>query len=146
MTRTKAGVVLAGGENYSIWTKVTNGRVSGWQNPNYVPPHGDHLYGIAVLPPNDEWWQITPRNAILRNFRVRIENPAGGGRAWVFRVRVNGVNSALIVTLNDPTVTGFDGVNQVNVNAGDRIGVTVQSVPNGAPLSRVHVCFELVPI
>lgn len=75
-----------------------------------------------------------PFAGTFKNMRVVIDNPPGAGRSRVFTLRVNGVNSILVVTISGAVdVTGSDLVNEVAVNAGDLVcvGMSVVNPPAG---------------
>jgi hypothetical protein len=61
----------------------------------------------------------------LRNMRVRQENPAGNGNPIVYTLRVNGVDSALAVSILSTAQDGSDLVDTVAVVAGNEIDIRV---------------------
>ena len=66
-----------------------------------------------------------PRAGTLQNLRVRHNSPGGNGNDIVYTVRVEGVASALTVTLASDAADGSDLANTVAVAAGDRIDIEV---------------------
>ena len=70
-------------------------------------------------------WRV-PRNATIKNMRVRIEVPAGTSTtALTFTFQVNGVNTALAVTMAANAADGSNLANSVVLSAGDRVSVEV---------------------
>ena len=66
-----------------------------------------------------------PRAGTLRNFRVRHNLPAGNGGAIVYTVRIEGVATALTISMASTDSDGSDLVNTVAVAAGARIDIEV---------------------
>jgi hypothetical protein len=66
-----------------------------------------------------------PRDGTLRNARVRIESPGTGASTITYTLRVNGVSTALVVSMANTANDGSDLVNQVAILAGDLIAVRV---------------------
>jgi hypothetical protein len=75
------------------------------------------------------------RAGTLKNLRVRHNVTAGNGNAIVYTIRINGVASALTVSLLSTTADGSDLVNTAAVSAGDLIDViiTKASAVGGSP-------------
>jgi hypothetical protein len=75
------------------------------------------------------------RAGTLRNLHVIQNTPAGNGNAIVYTLRVNGVASALTVSMASTASLGADLVNSVAVSVGDRIDieVTKAAMVGGAP-------------
>lgn len=67
----------------------------------------------------------SPRAGTLQNLRVRHNTTAGNGNAIVYTVRVNGIASALTVSLASTSSDGSDLVNTVAVAAGDLLDIEV---------------------
>lgn len=67
-------------------------------------------------------WRI-PRAGTIRNMRVRHNITAGNGNAIVYTLLVNGVATALTVSLASTAADGSDLVNTVAVAAGDLVSV-----------------------
>jgi hypothetical protein len=84
-----------------------------------TPGWGDGTATTAVIQ------QTVPTDGTLRNLRVRHNGTAGNGNAIVYTVRVNGVATALAVSLASTSSTGSDTTNIVAVVAGDRVDVRV---------------------
>ena len=80
-----------------------------------------------------EWHAQVPlrRNGTLKNFYVHLWVAPGVGASWTFTVRVNGVNTALSVTIAGAATDGNDTVNQLAINARDL--VCIIAVPSIAP-------------
>jgi hypothetical protein len=68
---------------------------------------------------------VAPYTGTLRNLYVRHNVTAGNGNPLVYTVRINGVASALLVSLASTSLQGFNVVNSVAVVAGDRIDIEV---------------------
>ena len=56
---------------------------------------------------------------VLRNLLVGGDNSIGGGTSVAYTVRVNGVDTALTVTLSSGTQSGSDTAHSVSVASGD---------------------------
>jgi hypothetical protein len=67
----------------------------------------------------------TSAGGTIRNMRVRQQSPAGNGNPIVYTLRVNGVASALTVSILSTAQDGSDLVNTVAVVAGDEIELRV---------------------
>jgi len=67
----------------------------------------------------------------LKNLRVELAAAPGVGTSYTFTLRVNGVNSALTVTIADAITSAEDITHKVDVVAGD--AVCLQCVPAGTP-------------
>ena len=77
------------------------------------------------------------RNGVLRNLVVTSKAAPGAGQTFIYTVRVNGVATALTVTLSGAAaVNGSDLVNSVRVVVGDR--VSVQLVTSAASSATNH--------
>ena len=85
------------------------------------------------------------RAGTLQNMRVRHNTTAGNGNSIVYTLRVNGVGSALGVSLASTTVDGSDLASTVAVSAGDLldIEVTKASVVGASP-SNITATVEFV--
>lgn len=68
---------------------------------------------------------VAPRAGILRNLRVRHNDPAGNGNAIVYTVRVNGTPTSLSASLASTSANGSDTSNTASVVAGDLIDLIV---------------------
>lgn len=66
-----------------------------------------------------------PRAMTIRNLYIRHNTPAGNGNNIVYTLRVNGVASALTVTLASTSNNGADTTRSVVVNAGDLLDIAV---------------------
>lgn len=80
---------------------------------------------------DDDLAQVTairwraPRAGTLRNLYVRHNAPAGNGNLIVYRVRVNGVATLLLVSLASTATDGSNLVNTVAIAAGDLLDIVV---------------------
>lgn len=88
----------------------------------------------------------SPRAGTLRNLRVRHNTPAGNGLAIVYRVRINGVASALTVSLASTSSDVADTTNSAAVAAGDLIDIEVTKAASvgTSPGEIIAVC-EMTP-
>lgn len=75
--------------------------------------------------------QLVSIAGTLKGFRVRLSAAPGAGKSYTFRLRVNGANSTIVVTISDTDTTGLDDTHEVNVNPGDRVNLTC--TPSGTP-------------
>jgi len=94
--------------------------VQGTTTTRYLTPGYDD--GTAEVTPTQ--FRL-PRPGILRNFRVRHNVPAGNGNNIVYTLRVNGVATALAVSLSSNTADASNLVNAIAVNAGDLVDIEV---------------------
>jgi len=78
----------------------------------------------AQAPTTTIQWRA-PRAGTIRNLFLRHGTPAGNGNAIVYTLRVNGVASALTVSLASTSANGSDTVNAVAVAAGDLLDLQV---------------------
>jgi hypothetical protein len=69
-------------------------------------------------------WRI-PRAGTLRSLRVHQNGPAGNGGLIVYTVRINGVATALSVSMASTAADGSDLVDSVVVAAGDLIDIEI---------------------
>ena len=81
----------------------------------------------------------TPRT--LRNARAFVNAAPGGATADIFTVRVNGVNTGIVVTIAGAATTGSNVVNTAVVNPG--AVVTVIGTKTGAPANANGVVFSI---
>jgi hypothetical protein len=82
----------------------------------------------------------------LKNLHVRQNGPAGNGAAIVYTVRVNGVATALSVSIASTTANGQDLVDSVAVVQGDLIDIEVTKAASVATSpSRIEVTLEVAP-
>lgn len=86
-----------------------------------------------------------PRAGTIRNMYVIHNTGAGNGSAIVYTLRVNGVATALSVSLASTGSTAEDIVDTVAVVAGDRIDIEVTKAASvGSSPVDVNVTVELV--
>jgi hypothetical protein len=86
----------------------------------YLSPWWDT--GIAPLSPVQ--WR-SPRTGTVRSLRIRHNTPTGNGNDIVYTLRVNGVATALTVTVASTSADGSDLVNSVAVAPGDLLDIEV---------------------
>ncbi|MDD4858898.1 MAG: C10 family peptidase [Dehalococcoidales bacterium] len=77
--------------------------------------------------------QIVSINGTLKNFRVDLTSAPGVGKSYTLRLKINGSNSAIVVTISDNATTGLDDTHEVSINPGDR--VYLSCTPSGTPAS-----------
>lgn len=75
--------------------------------------------------------QIMPTGGELSVLDVKLSNAPGAGNNYKFNVLVNGVASALTVTISNAETRGTDTTHQVTVSPFDII--QIQSVPTSSP-------------
>lgn len=107
-------------------------------------------YGDALSSESTEYnscsagstWNVTEQNrqqvaasaGKLTNFYVELHGSPGAGKSYTFTLRINGVDTALVVAIADAATSGSDLVNEVNVSAGDLLSISC--VPAGTPTAR----------
>jgi hypothetical protein len=87
--------------------------------------------------------QLISTPGSLSQLRVELTAPPGAGASYTFTLMLNGVATALSVTIAGGVTAGSDLVNVINVIAGNR--VSIRCVPAGAPavaLARFSLLFN----
>lgn len=79
----------------------------------------------------DTCYQPIPISGTIMLFRVWFATAPGAGKSWTVKIRKNGADSGISVTISDAETTGADLVNTVAVSPGDKIDVQV--TPSGTP-------------
>ncbi len=69
----------------------------------------------------------------LSSLRIRLNTAPGSGKSWTFTLRLNGADTACVVTISDTATTGVDAAHEITVAAGDRVSIGI--VPSGTPAS-----------
>jgi hypothetical protein len=89
---------------------------------------------------------MMPRAGTLRNLRAKADAAVGGGATVTVAVRVNGVSSALSLTLAnaDGTAVKSDTTDSVAVAIGDLVTFSVATDNAGAPAANIQASVELV--
>jgi hypothetical protein len=88
---------------------------------------------------------VMPRAGTLRNLRANVDAAVGGGATVTVSVRVNGANSALLLTFdNADGTTAKTDTDSVAVTAGDLICFKVSTDNVGAPAANFQAAVELV--
>lgn len=77
-----------------------------------------------------EQWQYA-QALTVKKFYVRVSAAPGAGKSWTFRVRKNGVDTDIVVTISESDTDGSDLVNTVNVSDDDYLDVSC--APSGTP-------------
>lgn len=80
---------------------------------------------------------VMPSAGSFNNLRVKFNTAPGVGKNYVITLRVNGVDSAITVTLSDANTTVADTTHSVSVVAGDLVNFTI--TPTGTPALAVDV-------
>lgn len=104
------GSIVAWGDNSVVATTTTR----------YLTPY----YHDAEAQTSPIQFRV-PRAGLFRNLRVRHNSPNGNGNAIVYTLRVEGIASALSVSLASTAADGSDLVNSVSVANGNRIDIEV---------------------
>jgi len=130
---TAGNVLTSHGAGVPTWENLSTGFTGNSRQTvpaavtRYAPING------TINPNNTDTQAFTRhmvwRSGTIKNLRV-ITNANPGAVNNTLTVMVNGVATALSVTLNN-TTTGSDLTNQITINAGDEIGVRIQT-PAGA--------------
>lgn len=97
-----------------------NNGVAGTTTTRFLSPWYDEDTAQTVVIS----WRI-PRAGTIRNMRVRHNILAGNGNAIVYTLLVNGVATALSVSLASTAADGSDLVDAIAVVAGDLVAVRV---------------------
>lgn len=103
----------------------------------YAPISSDGLVSLAV---EEDCVQIIPTFGILKNLFVNLSSNPGGagtGRGYRVTIRINGVDTALSVTIMELAVDGNNTADEVHVSPGDK--VTVSMTPIGGTVSAPDV-------
>lgn len=102
-----------------------------------APFYDDSLAKTSVVQ-----FRVT-RDGTLRKLRVWQSSPAGNGNDIVYTVRVEGVATALSVTMASTATDGADLVNEIAVVDGDRIDIEVTKAAGvGASPSDIMAVLE----
>lgn len=97
-------------------------------------PLAGSMDAIEMRWPN---YYLNARKGTLKNFVALASVAAGAAQSFVYTMRVNGVNSALTVTVSGAAqVTGMDTTNVVQIDPGDRI--TLQVVTSAGAAVATH--------
>lgn len=97
-----------------------NSGVSATTTARYLTPFFDD--SLAKTSPTQ--FRVT-RAGTIRKLRIRHNLPNGNGNNIVYTLRVEGVATALSVTMASTDTDGSDLVNSVAVNDGDRLDIEV---------------------
>lgn len=88
---------------------------------------------------------VMPRAGTLRNLRANADVAVGGGATVTVSVRVNGANTALLLTFdNADGTTAKTDTDSVAVAAGDLVTFGVVTDNVGAPAANFQAAVELV--
>lgn len=94
-------------------------------------------YGADTLANENKISSLAPIDGTISNLIVKLQLAPGSGCSRIFTLRVNGVDTALTVTISGTNTTGQDNSNTVSITAGDRISLSETSVnspnPGGNP-------------
>jgi hypothetical protein len=97
-----------------------NGAVGATNTTRYLEPGFD-----STLAPTTPVALRIPSDGTLRRMYIDHGTPAGNGELIVYTIRVNGVATALSVSIPSTSPTGANTVDTVAVAAGDRIDLEV---------------------
>ena len=115
-----------------------NSGVSATTTTRYLTP----WYDDSLAKTSAVQFRVT-RAGTIRKLRVRHNSPAGNGNAIVYTLRVEGVATALSVSMASTDADGSDLVNSVAVNDGDRIDIEVtKAASTGASPSDILAVVE----
>lgn len=82
--------------------------------------------GLSSTPAQTSIMQFRiPRAGVLKNMRVRHNDPNGNGNTIVYTLRINSINSALTVSMASTASDGSDLSNTPSVAAGDIIDISI---------------------
>lgn len=86
--------------------------------------------------------EIASSAGTMRKLRISLDTAPGVGKSYTFKLRVNGADSALVVTISDANTTGVDSSNSVSIAQGDLLSISV--TPSGTPTGSVTIrtCLE----
>jgi len=114
--------------------------ISSTTSTRYLQPGYD-----SALAPLTAIQYRAPAACKLRNMRVRHNTPAGNGLAVVYTLRINGVASALTVSMASTATDGSNLVNTVAVAAGDLIDIEVTKAASiGATPNDIVCAVEVI--
>jgi hypothetical protein len=74
---------------------------------------------------------LVAANGIIRNFSVKLTTAPGSGKSWTFKVRKNGADTGISITISDAATTGSDTSNTLSYAPGDRLSIS--ATPSGTP-------------
>jgi len=124
-------VLVFGGETVTATTTT-----------RYLPPG---YAGGTDVPINPVALRV-PRAGVLRQLYLRHNQTAGNGNSIVYTVRVNGVASALSVSLASTSQNGADTSNSIAVAAGDYIDIEVTKASSvGTSPAAIVATLEYAP-
>lgn len=89
---------------------ITNTAVTRYLTPGFMANAGTSPIQLAV-----------PFNCTAKNMFVFVGTPAGNGGNITYKLRVNSVGTALLVTIPSTTASGNNVTDTVSLTAGDRI-------------------------
>lgn len=81
-------------------------------------------FSDGVLAPVVEIFFVMPRDSTLRNLFVRNRIAGAGGSTITYTLRVNGVNTLLLVTLATTALQGSNTIDFIDTLQGDLISVS----------------------
>jgi len=120
-------------------TKVHQRTPSEPANNTYLAINGRDT--ATVVEANHQ--MIVPDDGIIKNVAAHFGVAPGIGQWRRFTLRVNGVNTALILTIADVAFFGYETATEVPVNAGDLVCwlYTESAAPAGNPFPEISVMF-----
>lgn len=122
----------------SLYYSVLNG------SPSTSSTTYNFLNGRAITSQTSESVrnQVVSSGGTFSNLRISLGAAPGSGKSYTFRLRVNGSNTNIVVTISDTDTTGVDSSNTATVSAGDI--VSFSCTPSGTPTaaSSVRFCIQ----
>lgn len=71
--------------------------------------------------------QVISAPGAISGLRIRLDPAPGVGKSWTFKLRKNGADTALSVTVSGAATTGVDLTNAITVAAGDTLSLASSS-------------------
>jgi hypothetical protein len=116
-------------------------------NGNTVPASTTHYswVGMIAAPSTTEKGNTIPRTGTLKNFYARCVGTQPASGSLVFTVRLDGVDTALVVTFpaNQTTATIGDTTHTVSITAGQAVNIKAQNNATGTSIAINGITIEL---
>lgn len=107
----------------------------GTQASNSATQYNSVVGGLGWSATETNVAMICPSAGKVGNLRVALEDAPGAGNSWTFALMVDGVASALTVTISGTGTTGSDVSNKVSISAGET--VSLRQIPSSTPTATV---------
>lgn len=147
-TQPSAGQVLSatsvtGSGPYSVamgWSSSAQVISGNTTNPLNASASTEYIYpqGLSVTNNTEVVFDANPtvmlisRAGTIKNFYVSLATAPGTAHSRSFTIRVNGVSTAVTLTISGASTTGSDLTNSVSVSANDQISIIETAVDGGA--------------